>query len=216
MTKSKARRLRKRGIGVSTFTVEQAKSTLLTFVCNVNGHAARILIDGGAQGNVISSSFVKRHAIPLCSSSPIPIVLPNGSQSFSAHTANITLQRQHYSTTLDPIVYPLQKYDLLLGKPWLTQTNPLINWRTNNLRIHHNGIDIDWDCTGFASSSISTRTRGLLLSHIHFYTEATTPGSEIYLALIRSNNNNNNNNDKDNNSNDQPDSDPQQSSITLR
>ncbi|KAI7816319.1 hypothetical protein BC939DRAFT_53784 [Gamsiella multidivaricata] len=82
MSKTKIRRLRKRGIGVSTFTVEQAKTTLLTFVCNVNGHAARILIDGGAQGNVISSSFVKRHAIPLQSSSPIPIVLPDGSQSF--------------------------------------------------------------------------------------------------------------------------------------
>jgi transposase InsO family protein len=203
MSKSKIRRLRKKGVGVSTFSVEQAKSTLLTFVCNVNGHTARILIDGGAQGNVISSSFVKRHNIPLHSSPPIPIILPDGSQSFSAHTANISLQRQQYSTTLDPIVYPLKKYDILLGKPWLTQTNPLINWRTNNLRLHHNGIDIDWDCTGFQSSSISTRTRGLLLSHIHFYTEATTLGSEIYLALIRSNNN------------DQPSSDHQQPSITT-
>jgi hypothetical protein len=204
MTKSKARRLRKKGIGVSTFTIEQAKTTLLTFVCNVNGHTARILIDGGAQGNVISSSFVKKHAIPVHSSSPIPIILPNGSQSFSAHTAPITFQRQQYSISLDPIVYPLQKYDLLLGKPWLTQVNPLINWRTNNLRIHHNGIDIDWECTGFSSSSISTRTRGLLLSHIHFFTEATTPGSEVYLALVRShtdNNNDNNDNNNDNNNN---------------
>ncbi|KAG0042638.1 hypothetical protein BGZ89_006805 [Linnemannia elongata] len=123
MTKSKLRRLRKRGIGVSTFTVEQAKTTLLTFVCNVNGHSARILIDGGAQGNVISSSFVKRHQLPLHSSSPIPIVLPDGSRSFSAHTAHITFARQQYSTTLDPLVYPLKNYDLLLGKPWLTQTN---------------------------------------------------------------------------------------------
>jgi hypothetical protein len=213
LSKSKIRRLRKRGIGVSTFTVEQAKSTLLTFVCNVNGHSARILIDGGAQGNVISSSFVKKHAIPLHSSSPIPIILPDGSRSFSAHTAHITFARQQYSTTLDPLVYPLKNYDLLLGKPWLTQTNPLINWRTNNLRIHHNDIDIDWDCTGFQSSSISTRTRGLLLSHIHFYTEATTPGSEIYLALIRSHNNNNNNN-SNNNTNDQTSPNSQQPSIT--
>lgn len=208
MTKSKIRRLRKKGVGVSTFTVEQAKTTLLTFVCNVNGHTARILIDGGAQGNVISSSFVKKHAIPLHSSSPIPIVLPNGSQSFSAHTANVTLHRQQYSANLNPIVYPLKKYDLLLGKPWLAQNNPLINWRTNNLRINHNNIDIDWDCTGFQSSSISNRTRGLLLSHIHFYTEATTPDSEIYLALIRSHNNTTTTN------NDQPTSDQEQPSIT--
>jgi hypothetical protein len=39
MTKNKAHRLCKKEIGVSTFTVEQAKTTLLTFVCNVNGHS---------------------------------------------------------------------------------------------------------------------------------------------------------------------------------
>jgi len=187
ISKSKARRLRKKGLNLCAFTVDKAKTTLLTFVCNVNGKAARILIDGGAQGNVISSSFVKKHSIPVLSSPPIPIVLPNGSQSFSAHTAPIDLHRKGYSTSLDPIVYPLQKYDLLLGKPWLTEVNPQINWRTNNLHFSHNGIDIVWDCTGLQSTSISTRTRGLLLSHIHFFTEATTPGSEIYLALIRPN-----------------------------
>ncbi|KAF9176380.1 hypothetical protein BGZ51_000826, partial [Haplosporangium sp. Z 767] len=43
-----------------------------------------------------------------------------------------------------------------------------------------------------SSHCISTRTRGLLLSHIHFFTEATTPGSEIYLAFIRSHDDNSN------------------------
>jgi transposase InsO family protein len=187
VSKSKARRLRnKKGLRLHAFTVDKATTTLLTFICNVNGHPARILIDGGAQGNVISSSFIKQHNVPVQSSSPIPVILPNGHQSFSAHTANITFQRQQYSTTINPIVYPLQKYDLILGKPWLTDVNPSIDWRTNTLRIHHSGTDIDWECTGFKSSSISTRTRGLLLSHIHFFTEATTPGSEIYLAFVRS------------------------------
>lgn len=187
ISKSKARRLRrKKGLRLHAFTMDKAKSTLLTFICSVNGHPARILIDGGAQGNVISSSFIKQHEIPLQSSSPIPIILPNGHQSLSAHTANVTFQRQQYSATINPIVYPLQKYDLILGKPWLAEVNPFIDWRTNTLRIKQNGVDIDWECAGFKSTSISTRSRGLLLSHIHFYTEAVTPGSEIYLAFVRS------------------------------
>jgi len=41
------------------------------------------------------------------SSSSIPFTLPNGCQSFSPHPGHITLQRQQYSTTLDPIVYAL-------------------------------------------------------------------------------------------------------------
>ena len=186
-TKSKTpRRHRKKELRLHAFTIDEAKSTLLTFVSSVNGHPARILIDGGAQGNVISSSFIKQHAIPTHSSPPIRVDLPNGHQSFAARKTHVTLQRQQYSATLDPIVYPLRKYDLILGKPWLTEANPSIDWRTNTLRITRNGTDSDWNCTGFKSSSISTRTRGLLLSHIHFFTEATTPRSEIYLALLRS------------------------------
>ncbi|KAG0246040.1 hypothetical protein BG011_002585, partial [Mortierella polycephala] len=52
VSKNKARRLRrKKGLRLNAFTVDKAMTTLLTFVCNVNGHLARILIDGGAQGN---------------------------------------------------------------------------------------------------------------------------------------------------------------------
>ncbi|KAF9402767.1 hypothetical protein BGZ94_004831 [Podila epigama] len=75
---------------------------------------------------------------------PIPVILPDGHQTFSAHTAHIKLENQHYTSTLQPIVYPLQKYDLILGKPWLAEVNPLIDWRTNTLLIHQNGVDSDW------------------------------------------------------------------------
>jgi hypothetical protein len=185
LSKSQARRLRKKAIKLQSFTAAAAECTLLTFIGSINGHPARILIDGGAEGNVISSSFQKQHSIPIHSCSPIPIVLPNGSFSITKHTASIHLQRDTYSEHLDPLVYPLQKYDLILGKPWLTNVNPNINWRTNDLHFTHNGATVQWSCRGFAPSSITTRTRGLLLSHLHFHTMATQPGNEVFLALVK-------------------------------
>ncbi|GJJ74408.1 hypothetical protein EMPS_06766 [Entomortierella parvispora] len=185
LSKSQLKKLKRRAIRLHEFTVQKAESQLLTFIGSVNGHAARILIDGGAEGNIISSSFQKRHQLLGTECLPIPILLPNGSSSLTSPTVPITLNRSDYSDSLNPILYPLNKYDLILGKPWLTKVNPCINWRTNDLHFTHNGIDVKWSCRGFKADHIQSRTKGLLLTHMHFHSMATLPGSEVFLALIR-------------------------------
>ena len=169
-----------------SFSIAEAERQLLTFNCLISGFPARVLIDGGAEGNVISTSFQKKNNLPRTIISPIPVLLPDGSSTITNHTVNITIERNGYTDNLNPILYPLKKYDLILGKPWLTQINPQINWRTNALHFTHNNTAIEWDCTGFKSKSIQTRTRGLLLTHLHFHTMATLPGSDIFLALVKS------------------------------
>ena len=39
----------------------------------------------------------------------------------------------YYTTKLSAQVIKLQRYDAILGKPWLYHTNPIIDWRTNKL-----------------------------------------------------------------------------------
>jgi len=165
--------------------VTEAERTLLTFIGSVNGHPARILIDGGAEGNVISTSFQKRHSLPLQTRNPIPNVLPDGSSSITQHTVPITLNRHNYSDDLDPLLYPLKSYDLILGKPWLTTTNPDINWRTNDLHFQHRGCNVVWSCRGSSPSSITAKSGGRLLSHMHFNALAAQPGNEVFLALVK-------------------------------
>jgi hypothetical protein len=138
-SKSKLKRIRKRTVRLQSFTQSMAERTLLTFIGSINGHPARILIDGGAEGNVISSSFQQQHSIPRQACSTIPIILPDGSSSITQHTVSIQLARDAYIDTLQPLFYPLKKYDLILGKPWLTQTNPHIDWRTNDLHFDFQG-----------------------------------------------------------------------------
>ena len=73
LTKSKLRRMRKRVVRLQSFTVTEAERTLLTFIGSINGHPARILIDGGAEGNVISSSFQQKHSLTLHARSPVTV-----------------------------------------------------------------------------------------------------------------------------------------------
>jgi hypothetical protein len=185
LSKSQLKKLKRREIRLHEFTVQKAEHQLLTFIGSINGHPAKVLIDGGAEGNIISSSFQKRHQLERTQCLPIPILLPNGSSSLTSHTVPITLNRGDYSDSLNPILYPLNKYDLILGKPWLTKVNPRINWRTNALHFTHNGIDVIWNCRGFKADHIESRSKGILLTHMHFHAMATLPGSDLFIALIR-------------------------------
>jgi hypothetical protein len=199
MSKRRAKRLRHKSVRLHTFTVEQASRTLLSFVGNVAGAPARILIDCGAEGNVISSSFCKKHSLPRNPGPSIPIILPDGSSSLSSSTSTFSINRDNYTDSLDALVYPLSNYDLILGKPWLTSTNPLINWRNNDLHFTHNGNTVLWRCRGSNANSITTRSKGKLLSHLHFHSLASQPGNSVYLALVKiaKKSNDNDNNDKD-------------------
>lgn len=185
LTKRRLRRMRKRAARLQSFTVTGAERTLLTFMGSINGHPARILIDGGVERNFISSSFQKRHSLPLHPRNPIPIVLPDGSSSITQHTVPITLTRDNYADNLDPLLYPLKSYDLILGKPWLTTINPDINWRTNDLHFLHRGYNVVWSCRGSAPSSITAKSGGCFLSHMHFHPLAAQPGNEVFLALVK-------------------------------
>jgi hypothetical protein len=82
---------------------------LLKFIGAVNSHLTCILIDGGAEGTIP----IRYHRLLAL-------------QSLLYHP----IVQQPYPITrhtLDAIVYPLSKYDLILSKPWLTAMNLRIN-----------------------------------------------------------------------------------------
>src|SRR5271170_8248130 len=44
----------------------------------------------------------------------------------------------HYHTTgINSQVIKIQRYNAILGKPWLYQANPLIDWRTNQFTFNY-------------------------------------------------------------------------------
>ncbi|KAG0195278.1 hypothetical protein BGX28_001800, partial [Mortierella sp. GBA30] len=107
MSKRRVRRLRRKAVRLHAFSLDKAKRTLLSFIGNVAGAPARILIDCGAEGNVISSSFCKKHSLPRIPGPPIPIVLPDGTSSLSSTTSTFSIARDNYTDILDAFLYPL-------------------------------------------------------------------------------------------------------------
>jgi len=166
-------------------TLYTNKHQLLTFTANVDGQPAKVLIDGGAEGNIIRSSFCHSNKnIAIHDSPAIPVVLPNGTASFAHYTATITLKRDQYLDHIDSILYPLRKYDLILGKPWLTQVNPMINWRTNEVEFTtSNNNNIHWTCRGFTRTD--KHTPSILISALNFAILAHDSPDNVFLAYVK-------------------------------
>ena len=106
-TKRQLRRQRQKKLRLCSFSIAEAERQLLTFNCLVSGFPARVLIDGGAEGNVISTTFQRKNNLQRTTINPIPVLLPDGSSTITNHTVAITIERKGYIDSLDPILYPL-------------------------------------------------------------------------------------------------------------
>jgi len=109
----------------------------------INGHVALLLIDSGASHNYVGMHFINQTNMKM----DIPkrpnygITLANGMQS------EIKGYLQRTLVTIDDLSIPKQdfdvldlgNYDAILGKPWLYDANPRIDWRCNLLTIRRNG-----------------------------------------------------------------------------
>ena len=111
----------------------------------VNGTKAVMLVDTGANGNFIDSSFVaKHHLSPLLTEQKHTITLADGSNKVAEHQVKGKLTIDNYHDTINLVMLPLNNasYDIILGMAWIRavqaniQLNPdavVVNW--NNHRV---------------------------------------------------------------------------------
>ena len=91
------------------------------------GHPAKILVDGGSTNNFLSADFVQRHALRTTSLQRANrLEFANGkTQAVSQALLQAKVKIGHtYSERMDISITQLNKYDLILGKPWLIKHNP--------------------------------------------------------------------------------------------
>ena len=104
-----------------------------------NNHPAKILLDCGATGNFISRKYVATHKLPTSSRTPLDITLADGrtQETCATRTNPFNLHMGSYSTWTGLDLTTLNSdYDIILGMPWLTETNPKIDWVNCQLTIH--------------------------------------------------------------------------------
>ena len=141
---------------ISNVSQEDCQNELLRFQGKIEGHKAVILLDSGSTQDLISADFVRRHRIPtttLETQFTVTMADERTSTAGQSCTVPVTLALPNLQESRVFTVFSLAKYDVILGKPWLSATNPSIDYRKNEVRIGNEcpwlaRIDSDSSATG--------------------------------------------------------------------
>ena len=109
--------------------------SLLCFSGQLAGKNAVFLVDSGSTHDFVWQNFVEKHHLKtVCSGKEFSVTLADGSSTTSQEftmTTPIKMTLGDFGETRSFTVFALSKYNAILGKPWLTQTNPVVDFRTN-------------------------------------------------------------------------------------
>ena len=110
--------------------IEENQEQLLRFNGKINGRPAWILLDSGASKNFVDQKFVHKNRIPKKPTTPFSVELADGRKKEVTTEVEVkALELGKYRTSeFSAQVLELQRYDAILGKPWLYQVNPHIDW----------------------------------------------------------------------------------------
>lgn len=112
------------------------RNVLVTFKAKLNGHDCECLIDSGATDDFADRGITTQHDMPTEKQGKRMVKLAGGTlqdASFVLQGASVSLGE--YQVARDFRVTPLGRYGVILGKPWLTDMNPRIDWRENVLYV---------------------------------------------------------------------------------
>ena len=105
------------------------------------------MIDSGASGNFISTSFVQRNGIATRQKKDggYELMVADGSSLSVVDSETMPLilaiQQHHENVCLD--VVDMASHDVVMGTPWLEKHNPLVDWRKRVLKFERCGCVTD-------------------------------------------------------------------------
>lgn len=110
------------------------RTQLLVLPGRHKGYYLRVLVDSGASRDFISATTVARLKLaPRQLSTALRVRLADGTMSTTALEVSLPLTLGSHSDCREYIVTNIECYDVILGKPWLADTNPAIDWAANKI-----------------------------------------------------------------------------------
>jgi hypothetical protein len=102
--------------------------------------AARLLLDSGATGNLISERLVKKERMKeLAIHKSIELINANDTMSVIKTRVKLKLTIQgdngDHTETISLYVGDIGSHDVLLGMPWLLHHDPTIRWKAYNVTM---------------------------------------------------------------------------------
>ena len=95
----------------------------------VGRHPVVVLLDSGATGNFVSSSFVEKHGLAVESSRDTIKGYDGRSEQSGGTLRAAQVRIDAYPDPMDLTVVTLSGYDVILGMPWHEQYQPRFDWR---------------------------------------------------------------------------------------
>ena len=121
------------GMGVSAVGVGEE---FMLVHGQVEGRAARILLDSGSRVDVVSRAFVVREKLVTVRAPKTALTFANGDMAMSAEAVSAGMQLGDLCDMASLRVCPLGLgVDVILGQPWLSRANPSINWSTGRVVV---------------------------------------------------------------------------------
>jgi len=121
-----------------SIAIEDQRERLIRFDGTVNNQKAWILLDSGSALNFIDKSFVERQHLKYKNIEPFTVELADGTKK--TITQNVFIWKlnlgEYRAKGITAHVIDLQRYDVILGKPWLYFANPVVDWRKNTLTFN--------------------------------------------------------------------------------
>jgi hypothetical protein len=101
----------------------------------LRGHRCRILVDSGGSENFCRAEWVREHHIPTVFGEKYRINLADGSTtSTRLRVRHEVLRVGTLNIRLDAIITKLDKFDIILGQPWVQAVNRDIDWSIKTIR----------------------------------------------------------------------------------
>ncbi|KAL1914176.1 uncharacterized protein VTP21DRAFT_10256 [Calcarisporiella thermophila] len=149
----------------------------------------KILVDGGASDNFVTKDLAYCFGNKIVETPDSELSFANGDKQICSRTlVDAHLRLGEYEQSLDFIVADLPHYDIVLGKTWLVEHNPQINWRNNTITFFHRNQEIEF------KNALNSNVE--MLSAMQM--KRLTKQHEIYLTLLSKTDDNESNNSIDN------------------
>ena len=97
-----------------------------------------MLLDSGSTGNFVSTQFVAAVGLQVQSDPDWQeITLADGSKLKREGQVQFTLQCGGYKGKISARVFPNLHKEIILGIPWLSQVNPIIDWAERRVKVFY-------------------------------------------------------------------------------
>ena len=141
---------------------------------------AALLIDSGASYNFIADSYIAKHRLTTTLINGPTIQLADGNLYNVTRQLTGTVRIGAYIGKLTAYALPLQcSYDVILGTPWLTANNPMIDWRQRSITVQQHGQSIV-----LRPTDLPQQAKSPYLSTLQVYHQMHR-GALLFLAIVR-------------------------------